>query len=126
MASLERALALAEPEGHIRTFVDEGASMLALLKQAASRGLAPGYVRKLIATFGPDAGLPTLPLVTQPLVEPLSERELQVLHLIAAGLTNHEIAGKLVIALGTVKAHDLGLPLLSVTQLESNSETDQA
>ena len=114
---LERALALAEPEGYIRLFVDEGAPMAALLSkilaqprvvrdegkrkgyQAASRD----YVSKLLGAFGEGARL-TAP-VAQPLVESLTERELEVLRLIAAGLSNQEIAQELIITVGTVKRH---------------------
>ncbi|MBU0494358.1 MAG: LuxR C-terminal-related transcriptional regulator [Chloroflexi bacterium] len=102
LAPLARSLTLAEPEGYIRTFVDEGPPMATLLRQAAMRGIAPAYVGQLLAAF--EASEPeTIP--TQPLVEPLSERELEVLGLIAQGLSNREIAGRLVISLSTVKGH---------------------
>ena len=114
LATLERALSLAEPEGYVRTFVDEGEPMTKLLRLAASRSIAKKYVRKLLASFqrptpGAESQPEALPtkgtVVPSPLVEPLSERELEVLQLIVAGMSNREIAEKLVIGEGTVKTH---------------------
>jgi LuxR family maltose regulon positive regulatory protein len=103
VAALERALSLAQPEGYARTFLDEGARMARLLRHAASRGIAPGYVTRLLSGIAevPEAST----LSAQPLVEPLSERELQVLGLLSAGKSNREIADELVLATGTVKRH---------------------
>jgi LuxR family maltose regulon positive regulatory protein len=103
---LERALAIGEPEGYVRVFVDEGAPMAALLEAAASRGVAPEYVRRLLAAFGrsgPSAsesqpGGPALP-------EPLSEREREVLRLLGTELSGPEIARQLVVSLNTVRTH---------------------
>jgi LuxR family maltose regulon positive regulatory protein len=94
---------LAEPEGYIRIFVDEGEPMLALLHQAASRGVAPDYLEKLLAVFGTTAQVSSPPAAA--LLEPLSEREREILRLIAAGLSTKEIANELVIVVGTVRNH---------------------
>ena len=106
MTTVRRALTLAEPEGYVRTFVDEGEPMARLLRQAASRNITPAYVQKLLAAFGVREAEPAEALPqASPLVEPLSPRELQVLRLLASGLANKEIAQTLVIAAGTVKQH---------------------
>ena len=104
---LARALGEAEPEGYIRTFVDMGQPMAALLKQAARRGVTPAYVSKLLAALGDTqaSGLASTPSPTQPLVEPLTERELEVLQLLAEGLSNRKIGQRLYISLPTVKSH---------------------
>jgi LuxR family maltose regulon positive regulatory protein len=114
LATLERALSLAEPEGYVRTFVDEGEPMTKLLRLAASRGIAKKYVKKLLASFHrPTPNVESQHKVLSaegaiappPLVEPLSKRELEVLQLIVAGMSNREIAEKLFIGEGTVKTH---------------------
>jgi LuxR family maltose regulon positive regulatory protein len=109
MISLEQALILAEPGGFMRTFVDEGLPMAHLLYEALSREIAPDYVRRLLAAFPttkPEkTDLPTSPADQSELVEPLSEREIEVLQLIAGGLTNREIAARLYLSLNTVKVH---------------------
>jgi LuxR family maltose regulon positive regulatory protein len=109
MASLQRALTLAEPEGFVRTFVDEGPPMARLLYEALSSGIVPDYVHELLAAFS-DAALEQTDTAKRnapmpDLIEPLSDRELQVLQLIAEGLTNPEIASRLYLATNTVKAH---------------------
>ena len=109
ISTLEKALTLAEPEGFVRIFVDEGPPMARLLYKAITRGIAPGYARRLLAVFPVGKVGQADPSRTQApefeLIEPLSERELQVLQLIAAGLTNQEIAARLFLALNTVKVH---------------------
>ena len=107
--SLERALTLAEPEGFIRIFVDEGPLMARLLYEALSRGIAPDYVRQLLGAFPLDESeqvASTRSKVDQSeLIEPLSEREIEVLQLIAEGLTSREIATRLYLSANTVKVH---------------------
>jgi LuxR family maltose regulon positive regulatory protein len=106
---LARALSLSEPEGYFLTFVDEGKPMADLLAAAARRGMAPIYAGRLLAALGPaeQAQQQTTPLsVQQLLVEPLSQRELEVLRLIAQGLSNREIGERLFLALDTIKGHN--------------------
>jgi LuxR family maltose regulon positive regulatory protein len=109
MTTLERALTLAEPEGYIRTLVDEGTPMVHLLYEALSRGSTPDYIRRLLAAFPANKFAQTTPSKSQApeseLIEPLSEREIEVLQLIAKGLNNPEIASRLFLSLNTVKAH---------------------
>ena len=96
MEILEHALRLAEPEGYIRIFVDEGASMARLLYEALARGIEPAYVRRLLAAFpvadSEPAALSLPPDAEAGLIEPLSMRELEVLQVIAEGLSNQEVA----------------------------------
>jgi LuxR family maltose regulon positive regulatory protein len=103
---LGEALTLAEPGGFIRLFVDEGEQMAQLLSEAAAQGIRPDYARKLLAAFETvtKGERPT----TEPssLVEPLSQRESEVLRLIAQGLSNQEIGKRLFLALDTVKGHN--------------------
>ena len=129
MEALERALTLAEPKGFLRIFVDEGPPMERLLQAAAGRGVLPHYTARLLAAFQvTGGGQPATVAVDPPsvvrrpssvtgasslapskaegLVEDLSDRELEVLHLIAEGLTNREIATRLFVSLNTVKAHN--------------------
>ena len=103
-------LALAELGGFIRLFVDEGRPMAHLLSEAAATGMVPDYLGKLLAVFEADAqnseATSYLPTPDQPLIEPLSRREVEVLQLIAQGLSNQEISERLVLALETVKGHN--------------------
>lgn len=121
--ALARALEVAEPEGYVQLFVDEGPEMARLLTAASAQGIMPAYVDKLLAAFGPVDPVSPSPFPVRPappaapavepqiepqietLVEPLSERELEVLHLIAEGLTNQEVANRLYLSLHTVKVH---------------------
>jgi LuxR family transcriptional regulator, maltose regulon positive regulatory protein len=106
---LGEALRLAEPHGFIRIFVDEGQPMAHLLSEAAQQGIMPDYVSKLLAAFEAekqkDVNQSNLS-AAQPLIEPLSSRELEVLRLIAEGLSNDEIGKRLFLALDTVKGHN--------------------
>jgi LuxR family maltose regulon positive regulatory protein len=114
LATLSRALSLAEPEGYVRIFIDEGEPMAGMLREAATRGVKPSYAASLLAAFETEredqeheTGLDLSSLGTPPsaLIEPLSERELEVLRLLAAGLSNREIAEQLFLAVGTVKKY---------------------
>lgn len=104
MELLGEVLATAEPEGLVRLFVDEGRPMQQLLEGMRDEGgRMKGYVQKLLAAFGP---IPPSSFILSPLLEPLSQRELEVLQLIAQGLSNQEISQRLFLALDTVKGHN--------------------
>jgi LuxR family maltose regulon positive regulatory protein len=102
---LSDTLALAEPGGFIRTFVDEGPLLAQLLADVAAQGWMPEYTGKLLAAFAAEQRK-DLNQADSSLVEPLSERELDVLRLIAQGLSNQEIGTRLFLALDTVKGHN--------------------
>jgi LuxR family maltose regulon positive regulatory protein len=109
VTKLEQALTLAEPAGFVRIFADEGPPMARLLHEAHNHGMAPDYIRRLQAAISsqqPAQADTTSPQSDQSeMVEPLSERELEVLQLIADGLTNQEIASRLFLSQNTVKVH---------------------
>ena len=102
LAALQRALTLAEPEGYVRVFVDEGPSMAPLLRAVAKDGTTRGYVHRLRAALtGSEKRTPT----DQGLIEPLSERELDVLRLLGTDLDGPDIARELHVSLNTVRTH---------------------
>jgi len=103
------ALALAEPGGFIRLFVDEGLPMAQLLSEAEALGMMPDYAGKLLAACeaeGHKSEDTSYRPPAQPLIEPLSPRELEVLQLIAQGRSDQEICERLFLALSTVKGHN--------------------
>jgi LuxR family maltose regulon positive regulatory protein len=112
LTSLKRALELAEPEGYVRLFVDEGPPVERLLHEATARGVAPDYARGLLAAFTQADSQPATPQL-------LSDREREVLQHIAEGLTNRQIADRLFLSEFTVKAHARSI----YGQLEVSSRT---
>ena len=109
LTKLEQAFILAEPGGFVRVFVDEGPPMARLLYEALSQDILPDYVRHLLAAFPDEATKQPDPSKIQSLdeewIEPLTERELEVLRLVSDGLTNQVIGDKLFLSLNTIKAH---------------------
>jgi LuxR family maltose regulon positive regulatory protein len=114
LAFVVDALTLAQPEGYIRIFVDKGEEMAVLLRQAAARCIVPDYITTLLTAFDAEqqrvkhreeAMAPSPHPPNQPLLEPLSQRELEVLRHLFEGMSNREIAERLFISTGTVKTH---------------------
>ncbi len=126
LVPFERALVLAEPEGYIQRFVDEGQPMAHLLAEALPHGRlerqAQDYIQKLLAVFESreQGEEKSAGLLTQPLIEPLSERELEVLRLVALGLTNRQISERLFLAIPTVKGHNRNI----YGKLQATSRTE--
>ena len=107
LVPLERALTLAEPEGYVRIFVDEGEPMRDLLRHAAAAGISSSYTRRLLTAFDGRAQPASAPaqVAAAELAEPLTTREVEILRLVAAGMTKQEIADQLVVSVSTVKRH---------------------
>jgi len=107
VATLERAVILAEPEGFVRTFTGAGPPIAALLRKVARRGVATSYVSRLLAELESEAT--TIPSTAEPSpvtwIEPLSERELEVLRLLRTPLSQREIADRLTVSVNTVRTH---------------------
>jgi LuxR family maltose regulon positive regulatory protein len=120
---LGKALALAEPGGFIRIFVDEGEPMAQLLFEATSHGIMPDYVSRLLTAFEAEKQKsevkPDFP-PAEPLIESLSQRELKILQLIAQGLSNREIGERLFLALDTIKGHNR--KIFDKLQVQSRTE----
>ena len=109
LATLERAMAMAEPEGYVRTFVDEGEAMRSLIVKLSLNHdhSLRGYADKLLSAFQQpaDALKPTILHQNTSVVEPLSERELEVLKLLRSELSGPEIAQQLIVSLNTLRTH---------------------
>lgn len=99
LSRLAQALELAEPEGFVRIFLDEGPPMVELIRRAVAQQIHTSYALHLLNALGETV------TASQPLIEPLSERELDILRRVAAGYSNKEIAQELVVAVSTVKKH---------------------
>jgi LuxR family maltose regulon positive regulatory protein len=128
---LQHVLTFAEPEGYVRIFLDEGESMRQLLCEASKHKIIPDYADKLLAAFEAEKrkseDKPDLPPVLseehrdgEPLIDPLSQREIKILQLIAQGLSNREIGERLFLALNTVKGHNR--KIFGKLQVQSRTE----
>lgn len=106
LAPLKQALTLAEPQGYVQVFVDEGEPMRLLLAESLTSGIHSNFITQLLTAMdSPADNEDARPDVNQLLIEPLSTRELEVLGLLASGHTNQAVADDLVIAVSTVKKH---------------------
>lgn len=103
---LSRALSIAESEGYIRVFVDYGSKMVQLLYEAVKQGIYPEYCSELLKSFPNENDTDNSDRVQSQLSDPLSERELEILRLVAEGLSNREIGERLFLALDTIKGHN--------------------
>lgn len=103
LAVLAKAISLAQPEGYARVFLDEGTAMVKLHYLAKSHRADSGYLSELLSAE--SVGSKPEPLPAQGLIEPLTDREIEVLKLIESGCSNQDIAGRLVISIPTVKRH---------------------
>jgi LuxR family maltose regulon positive regulatory protein len=104
-AALARALMLAQPGGYVRTFIDEGPVMAKLLRQAITRGDSSSYAAKLLAALEDEAEAKERSARPPPLVEPLTDREMEVLRLLTTSLSSTEMAEELFISVNTVRSH---------------------
>ncbi|MDQ6603524.1 MAG: LuxR C-terminal-related transcriptional regulator, partial [Chloroflexota bacterium] len=102
LVPLQQALTLAEPEGYVRMIVGEGPPMAHLLQAAAKRGIVPSYVRQLLTAFGKAEERGP---VKQDLIEPLSDRERDVLRLLRSDLSGPDIARELMVSVNTLRTH---------------------
>lgn len=118
-SALEQALQLAEPEGYLRFFIDTDKPITELLSKIKV-GYLQNYTKRILAKLVPQNDIQPSSFIIQPLIDPLSERELEVLRLIAQGLSNQEITQKLVVALSTVKGHNLRI----FAKLQAKSRTE--
>ena len=131
LTPLQRALVLAEQQGYVRLFLDEGSIMRQLLREASARERIPDYADKLLAAFEAEKrkseDKPDLPPVLseehrdgEPLIDPLSQREIKILQLIAQGLSNRKIGERLFLAVNTVKGHNR--KIFDKLQVQSRTE----
>jgi LuxR family maltose regulon positive regulatory protein len=100
---LFQAVQFGSTQGFLRTFIDAGEGLQPLLQELALRGISLEYVRKILSASEVQPG--PRPSAQAALIEPLSDREIEVLRLVATGFSNREIAAKLFLSLGTVKSH---------------------
>ena len=106
LVPLNRALALAEPEGYIRIFLDEGLPMARLLTEANVRSIMPAYTGQLLAASGSTPSDSATLVTSRQMESTLSRRELEVVGLISQGFSNKEISEALFLAIDTVKGHN--------------------
>ena len=103
---MRKALALAEKEGYVRPFIDRGQPMVHLLYEALARKIHPDYAAFLLSQFPDYEELTSPKTASSNLIEALSSREIEILNLLAQGLSNREIAAQLFLTLNTIKVHN--------------------